>query len=82
MDGRPSSETLLLAVAERDRAPSVRSTNAKPDGSVVVLSTHQTEDVGGRVRDQVEHVEPSLEDAYLLLRGGPLQTEPAEEVTS
>jgi ABC-2 type transport system ATP-binding protein len=37
--------------------------------------------VGGRVRDDAEHVEPSLEDAYLLLRGGPPQTEPAEEVT-
>ena len=29
-----------------------------------------------------EHAEPSLEDAYLLLRGGPPQAEPAGEVAS
>jgi ABC-2 type transport system ATP-binding protein len=34
------------------------------------------------VRADVEHAEPSLEDAYLLLRGGSPQTEPAEEVAS
>ena len=32
--------------------------------------TGRYRNVGARVRDGVEHVEPSLEDAYLLLRGG------------
>jgi ABC-2 type transport system ATP-binding protein len=34
------------------------------------------------VRDDVEHVEPSLEDAYLLLRGGAPEPETAGEVAS
>jgi ABC-2 type transport system ATP-binding protein len=34
------------------------------------------------VRDDVEHAEPSLEDAYLLLRGGSPEPETAEEVAS
>ena len=33
--------------------------------------TGRYRNVGARVRDGAEHVEPSLEDAYLLLRGGP-----------
>src|SRR5262249_47867224 len=32
--------------------------------------TGRYRNVGARVRDDVEHVEPSLQDAYLLLRGG------------
>jgi ABC-2 type transport system ATP-binding protein len=32
------------------------------------------------VRDGAEHVEPSLEDAYLLLRGGSPDHGPREEV--
>ena len=36
-----------------------------------------------RVRDGVEHAEPSLEDAYLLLlRGGSPEPETAEEAAS
>jgi len=44
--------------------------------------TGRYRNVGARVRDGVEHVEPSLEDAYLLLRGGAAEDEPAEEVAS
>ena len=36
--------------------------------------TGRYRNVGGRVRDDVEHAEPSLEDAYLLLRGGSPRT--------
>ena len=38
--------------------------------------------VGARARDGAGHVEPSLEDAYLLLCGGPAEDEPAAEVAS
>jgi ABC-2 type transport system ATP-binding protein len=34
------------------------------------------------VRDDVEHVEPSLEDAYLLLRDGSPEHETTQEVAS
>ena len=44
--------------------------------------TGRYRNLGPRVRDGVEHVEPSLEDAYLLLRGGAAEHEPAEEVAS
>ena len=44
--------------------------------------TGRYRNVGTRVRDGVEHVEPSLEDAYLLLRGGSPEPEPAGEVAS
>ena len=44
--------------------------------------TGRYRNVGARVRDDVEHAEPSLEDAYLLLRGGPAEHEPAGEVAS
>ena len=44
--------------------------------------TGRYRNVGGRVRDGVEHVEPSLEDAYLLLRGGTTENASAQEVAS
>jgi ABC-2 type transport system ATP-binding protein len=43
--------------------------------------TGRYRNVGAHVRDDVDHVEPSLEDAYLLLRAS-LENEPAEEVAS
>ena len=43
--------------------------------------TGRYRNVGTRIRDGVEHVEPSLEDAYLLLRGSP-EGETAAEVAS
>ena len=45
----------------------------EPDPAASVswrTGTGRYRNVGTRVRDGVEHVEPSLEDAYLLLRGG------------
>jgi hypothetical protein len=44
--------------------------------------TGRYRNVGAHVRDGVEHVEPSLEDAYLLLRGASPEHETAGEVTS
>ena len=44
--------------------------------------TGRYRNVAAHVRDGVEHVEPSLEDAYLLLRGGLADGRPAEEVAS
>ena len=44
--------------------------------------TGRYRNVGTHIRDGVEHVEPSLEDAYLLLRGGSPEHEPAGEVAS
>jgi ABC-2 type transport system ATP-binding protein len=44
--------------------------------------TGRYRNVGARARDGAEHVEPSLEDAYLLLRGGAAEDEPAGEVAS
>jgi ABC-2 type transport system ATP-binding protein len=45
----------------------------EPDPAASVswrTGTGRYRNVGGRVRDDAEHTEPSLEDAYLLLRGG------------
>jgi len=44
--------------------------------------TGRYRNVGTRVRDDVEHAEPSLEDAYLLLRGGTTENASAREVAS
>ena len=44
--------------------------------------TGRYRNVGARVGDGAGHVEPSLEDAYLLLRGGAPEDEPAAEVAS
>jgi DNA-directed RNA polymerase specialized sigma24 family protein len=55
----------------------------EPDPAASVswrTGTGRYRNVGTHARDGVEHVEPSLEDAYLLLRGGSPDTEPAEEV--
>ena len=57
----------------------------EPDPAASVswrTGTGRYRNVGARVRDDVEHVEPSLEDAYLLLRGGAPEDEPAAEVAS
>ena len=57
----------------------------EPDGAASVswrTGTGRYRNVGGRVRDGVEHVEPSLEDAYLLLRGGTTESASAQEVAS
>jgi ABC-2 type transport system ATP-binding protein len=56
-----------------------------PDPAAAVswrTGTGRYRNVGGRVRDDVEHVEPSLEDAYLLLRGGTTENASAQEVAS
>ena len=45
----------------------------QPDPAATVswrTGTGRYRNVAGQARDDVEHVEPSLEDAYLLLRGG------------
>ncbi len=44
--------------------------------------TGRYRNIAAHARDGVEHVEPSLEDAYLLLRGDPPDSKPAEEVAS
>ena len=57
----------------------------EPDPAAKVswrTGTGRYRNVGARVRDGVEHVEPSLEDAYLLLRGGSAEHETAGEVAS
>ena len=57
----------------------------EPDPAASVswrTGTGRYRNVGARVRDDVEHAEPSLEDAYLLLRGGPAEHEPTQEVAS
>ncbi|HEY2267240.1 MAG TPA: hypothetical protein VGI96_31775, partial [Streptosporangiaceae bacterium] len=57
----------------------------EPDPAAKVswrTGTGRYRNVGGRVRDGVEHVEPSLEDAYLLLRGGSPEPETTQEVAS
>jgi ABC-2 type transport system ATP-binding protein len=56
----------------------------EPDPAASVswrTGTGRYRNVGARARDGAEHVEPSLEDAYLLLRGSP-EHEPAGEVAS
>jgi ABC-2 type transport system ATP-binding protein len=57
----------------------------EPDPAASVswrTGTGRYRNVGTRIRDGVEHVEPSLEDAYLLLRGGTPEPETASEVAS
>ena len=57
----------------------------QPDPAASVswrTGTGRFRNVGAHVRDDVEHVEPSLEDAYLLLRGGSPEPETATEVAS
>jgi ABC-2 type transport system ATP-binding protein len=57
----------------------------EPDPAASVswrTGTGRYRNVGTRARDGAEHAEPSLEDAYLLLRGGSPEHEPAGEVTS
>ena len=57
----------------------------RPDPAATVswrTGTGRYRNVAAHARDGVEHVEPSLEDAYLLLRGGSAQDEPAAEVAS
>jgi ABC-2 type transport system ATP-binding protein len=62
----------------------------EPDPAAAVswrTGTGRYRNVGGHVRDGAELTEPSLEDAYLLLRGasphhGPAEQEPREEVAS
>ena len=57
----------------------------EPDPAAAVswrTGTGRYRNVGARVRDGAEHVEPSLEDAYLLLRGGPPEPETAGEAVS
>jgi ABC-2 type transport system ATP-binding protein len=57
----------------------------EPDPAASVswrTGTGRYRNVGARVRDGVEHAEPSLEDAYLLLRGGSPAPETTQEVAS
>jgi ABC-2 type transport system ATP-binding protein len=57
----------------------------QPDPAATVswrTGTGRYRNVAAHARDGVEHVEPSLEDAYLLLRGGLPDSRPAEEVAS
>ena len=55
----------------------------QPDQAATVswrTGTGRYRNIAAHARDGVEHVEPSLEDAYLLLRGDPPDSQPAEEV--
>jgi ABC-2 type transport system ATP-binding protein len=55
----------------------------QPDPAATVswrTGTGRYRNVAAHARDGVEHVEPSLEDAYLLLRGELPDSKPAEEV--
>jgi len=57
----------------------------EPDPAATVswrTGTGRYRNVGARRLDGVEHVELSLEDAYLLLRGGSAPDEPAQEAAS
>ena len=57
----------------------------QPDPAATVswrTGTGRYRNVAAHARDGVEHVEPSLEDAYLLLRGELPDSKPAEEVAS
>jgi ABC-2 type transport system ATP-binding protein len=57
----------------------------QPDPAATVswrTGTGRYRNVAAHARVGVEHVEPSLEDAYLLLRGGSPEHEPSEEVAS
>jgi hypothetical protein len=77
MDSRPGDETLILAVAEHDMGAAGAVGRVwladQPDPAATVswrTGTGRYRNVAAHARDGVEHVEPSLEDAYLLLRGG------------
>jgi ABC-2 type transport system ATP-binding protein len=79
MDGCPGDEALLLAVAGRVWLA------GEPDPAATVswrTGTGRYRNIAARARGDAEHVEPSLEDAYLLLRGGSAEDEPAAEVAS
>jgi ABC-2 type transport system ATP-binding protein len=57
----------------------------EPDPAATVswrTGTGRYRNVGTRAREGVDHVEPSLDDAYLLLRGRAAQDEPAAETAS
>ncbi len=57
----------------------------QPDPAATVswrTGTGRYRNVAAHARDGVEHVEPSLEDAYLLLRGELPDSQPAKEVAS
>jgi ABC-2 type transport system ATP-binding protein len=57
----------------------------QPDPAATVswrTGTGRYRNVAAHVGDGVEHVEPSLEDAYLLLRGGSPEPEPTKEGAS
>ena len=57
----------------------------QPDPAATVswrTGTGRDRNIAAHARDGVEHVEPSLEDAYLLLRGELQDSERAEEVAS
>jgi ABC-2 type transport system ATP-binding protein len=57
----------------------------EPDPAASVswrTGTGRYRNVGARVRDDAEHIEPSLEDAYLLLRGRSAEHELTAEVAS
>ena len=86
MDSRPSDETLLLAVAEHDLGFRGDSDIAAWLWGIairrLVSRTGRNRNVAAHARDGVEHVEPSLDDAYLLLRGGLPEPETAREVAS
>ncbi len=57
----------------------------QPDPAATVswrTGTGRYRNVAAHTRDGVEHVEPSLEDAYLLLRGGSPESESTQGVAS
>jgi ABC-2 type transport system ATP-binding protein len=57
----------------------------QPDPAATVswrTGTGRYRNVAAHAGDGVEHVEPSLEDAYLLLRGGSPEPAPAKEGAS
>ena len=57
----------------------------EPDPAAKVswrTGTGRYRNIGARARDGAEHAEPSLEDAYLLLRGGSPEPEPTQGVAS
>jgi ABC-2 type transport system ATP-binding protein len=57
----------------------------EPDPTATVswrTGTGRYRNVAARARTDVEHIEPSLEDAYLLLRGGSPEHEATEEVAA
>src|SRR5262249_45442740 len=57
----------------------------EPDPAASVswrTGTGRYRNAGARVRDGAGHVEPSREDAYLVVRGGSPEHEPTEEVAS